>query len=90
MADFVAKSVTKSAERILTTPIDTMGSFVALVNDFIWRARSGVSPTPRWVDYCRRCPGIRVLLRKGRVRRRPGKNSRIYLGQGTDLPGSHH
>ena len=35
MADFVAKSVTKSAERILTTPIDTRRSFVALVNDFI-------------------------------------------------------
>ena len=35
MADFVAKSVTKSAERILTTPIDTMADFVALVNDFI-------------------------------------------------------
>ena len=35
MADFVAKSVTKSAERILTTPIDTMANFVALVSDFI-------------------------------------------------------
>jgi len=35
MADFTQKSVTKSAERKLTTPIDTMANFVTLVNDFI-------------------------------------------------------
>lgn len=35
MADFVTKSVTKSAVRKLTTPIDTMSNFVSLVNDFI-------------------------------------------------------
>lgn len=35
MADFVSKSVTRSAERKLTTPIDTMANFIALVADFI-------------------------------------------------------
>jgi len=35
MADFTQKSVTKSAERKLTTPIDTMANFVTLVNNFI-------------------------------------------------------
>jgi len=35
MADFVAKSVVKSAERKLTTSIDTLANFVSLVNDFI-------------------------------------------------------
>ena len=35
MADFVSKSVTKSAERKLTTPIDTLANFQTLVNDFI-------------------------------------------------------
>lgn len=35
MADFVSKNITKSAERKLTTPIDTMANFVALVSDFL-------------------------------------------------------
>lgn len=35
MADFVTKSVTKSAVRKLTTPIDTMSNFVSLVDNFI-------------------------------------------------------
>jgi len=35
MADFVAKSVNKSAERTLTTPIDTLANFQTLVSDFI-------------------------------------------------------
>jgi hypothetical protein len=35
MADFTTKSVTKSAERILTTPIDTVANFLALVQDLI-------------------------------------------------------
>ena len=35
MADFVSKSITKSAERKLTTPIDTVANFLALVQDII-------------------------------------------------------
>jgi hypothetical protein len=35
MADFTQKSVTKSAERKLTTPIDTVANFLALVQDVI-------------------------------------------------------
>jgi hypothetical protein len=35
MADFVSRSITKSAERVLSTPIETMADFVTLVNDFI-------------------------------------------------------
>ena len=35
MADFVSKSVTKSAERKLTTPIDSIANFQTLVSDFI-------------------------------------------------------
>ena len=35
MADFTQKSVTKSAERKFTTPIDAMANFVTLVNKFI-------------------------------------------------------
>jgi len=35
MADFVSKNVTKSAERKLTTPVDTIANFTTLVSDFI-------------------------------------------------------
>ena len=35
MADFTQKSVTKSAERKLATPIDTVANFLALVQDVI-------------------------------------------------------
>ena len=35
MADFTTKSVTKSAERKLTAPIDTVANFLALVQDVI-------------------------------------------------------
>ncbi|MDD1730469.1 MAG: hypothetical protein LUQ50_15550 [Methanospirillum sp.] len=35
MADFTTKSVTKSAERKLTSPIDTVTNFLALVQDII-------------------------------------------------------
>ena len=35
MADFTQNSVTKSAERTLTTPIDTMATFLALIQDVI-------------------------------------------------------
>ena len=35
MADFVSKSITKSAERKLTTPIDTVANFLALVQDIL-------------------------------------------------------
>ena len=35
MADFVSKTVTKSAERKFTAPIDTIANFQTLVNDFI-------------------------------------------------------
>ncbi|WP_319580601.1 hypothetical protein [uncultured Methanospirillum sp.] len=35
MADFTTKSVTKSAERKLSSPIDTVANFLALVQDII-------------------------------------------------------
>nr|WP_319537903.1 hypothetical protein [uncultured Methanospirillum sp.] len=35
MADFVSKGAVKSAERKLTTPIDTIANFLALVQDVI-------------------------------------------------------
>ncbi|PWR69705.1 hypothetical protein [Methanospirillum lacunae] len=35
MADFTTKSVTKSAERKLSSPIDTVANFLALVQDVI-------------------------------------------------------
>jgi len=35
MADFTTKSVTKSAVRKLTTPIDTVANFLALVQDIV-------------------------------------------------------
>jgi hypothetical protein len=35
MADFTSKGVVKSAERKLTTPIDTVANFLALVQDVI-------------------------------------------------------
>ena len=35
MADFTTKSVTKSAERKLSSPIGTVASFLALVQDII-------------------------------------------------------
>jgi hypothetical protein len=35
MADFTQKSVTKSAERKLTTPIETVATFLALIQDVI-------------------------------------------------------
>nr|WP_319538409.1 hypothetical protein [uncultured Methanospirillum sp.] len=35
MADFVSKSIVKSAERKLTAPIDTVANFLALVQDIL-------------------------------------------------------
>jgi hypothetical protein len=35
MADFTQKSVTKSAERMLTTPIGTVAAFLALIQDVL-------------------------------------------------------
>jgi len=35
ISDFVSKSITKSAERKLTTPIDTVAHFLALVQDIL-------------------------------------------------------
>ena len=35
MADFVSKTIVKSAERKLTTPIDTVVNFLALVQDIL-------------------------------------------------------
>jgi len=35
MADFVSKGAVKSAERKLTTPIDTIANFLALVQDIV-------------------------------------------------------
>ncbi|MDD1724358.1 MAG: hypothetical protein LUQ07_04430 [Methanospirillum sp.] len=35
MADFTSKGVVKSAERKLTTPIDTVANFLALIQDII-------------------------------------------------------
>ena len=44
MADFVARSAVKSAERKLTTPIDTISNFVSLVNNFITNNPLGCTP----------------------------------------------
>jgi len=44
MADFTTKSVTKSAERKLSSPIDTVANFLALVQDVIDNNPWGCTP----------------------------------------------
>jgi len=45
MADFVQKSITKSAVRELSTPIADANALNTIVNNFISGNRSGVLPT---------------------------------------------